>query len=323
MEYATIPGTRLTPSVISLGTGGFGSSVPRDTAFAIMDAYATQGGNFLDSAHIYAAWLPGGAGVSERTVGAWLKHSGQRENFVVATKGGHPYLQSMHVSRLSPGEISQDLSESLERLDTGYVDLYWLHRDDPAVPVGEILGVLNEHLAAGRVRALGASNWGIRRIAEAAEYAAAHGMQSFCASQIGYSLAQSQIPSPTPEFNWYMDGQTWEWHSQTGLPVVAYSSQALGFFSGKYAADSNLKPGKDQTVKKFYFSPGNFERQKRAAVLAEKYGRSVNQIALAYLLSQPFPVYPVVGSQNVAQLLDSVAAAGLVLRPAEVAWLEG
>jgi len=324
MDYGTIPGIALAPSVICLGTGGFGSSIPRETAFAILDAYAGQGGNFLDTAHVYAAWEPGGAGASERTLGAWLKRSGLRRRFVVGTKGGHPHLQSMQVSRLSPVEITQDLGESLERLDTNTIDLYWLHRDDPAVPIGEILGVLNEHLAAGRVRALGASNWSMTRLVEAAAYAGAHGMQTFCASQIGYSLAQSQLPNPSADGTRYMDGQAWEGHCQRGMPLMAFSSQAQWFFSGKYVGDGrNLKTGKDQTVKKIYFSARNFERQKRAVALAEKYGRTANQIALAYLLSQPFPVFPIVGSQTVEQVLDSCAAAALTLRPGEIAWLEG
>jgi aryl-alcohol dehydrogenase-like predicted oxidoreductase len=324
MEYGSVPGIAPAPSVICLGAGGFGSTIPWETAFAILDAYVGQGGNFLDTAHIYAAWEPGGVGASERTLGAWLKRNGLRRRFVIGTKGGHPHLQSMQVSRLSPAAISQDLGESLERLDTDYIDVYWLHRDDPAVPVGEILGVLNEHLAAGRVRALGASNWSLTRLVEAAAYAGAHGLQTFCASQIGYSLAQSQLPNPTAERIRYMDGQTWEWHCQTGMPLVAFSSQVLGLFSAKYVGDGrNLKTGKDQTVKKIYFSAGNFERQKRAAALAEKYGRTTNQIALAYLLGQPFPVFPIAGSQTVRQVLDSCAAADLTLRPDEIACLEG
>jgi aryl-alcohol dehydrogenase-like predicted oxidoreductase len=324
MDYGTIPGIAPAPSVICLGTGGFGSSIPRETAFAILDAYAGQGGNFLDTAHIYAAWEPGGSGASERTLGAWLKRNGMRRRFVVGTKGAHPHLQSMQVSRLSPVEITQDLEESLERLDTDTIDLYWLHRDDPAVPVGEILGVLNEHLAAGRVRALGASNWSTARLVEAAAYAGAHGMQTFCASQIGYSLAQSQLLNPSVEGARYMDDRAWQWHRQTGVPLVAFSSQALGFFSGKYVGGGrSLKTGKDQTVKKIYLSAKNLERQERATALAEKDGRTANQIALAYLLSQPFPVFPIVGSQTVEQVLDSCAAAAFTLRPDEIAWLEG
>jgi aryl-alcohol dehydrogenase-like predicted oxidoreductase len=328
MEYATLPGTDLRLSAICLGAGGFGSSIARDTAFAILDAFVESGGNCADSAHIYAAWTPGGWGISERTLGAWLKMRGlqsgpARTQFVVGTKGGHPNLDTMQVSRLSPTEITQDLNESLDRLDTEYIDMYWLHRDDPAVPVGEILEVLNQHLRAGRIRAIGASNWSIARIEEAAAYARSHGLRTFCASQIGYSLASAPAGSAGAG-TLYMDQPTWEWHRRSGMPVVAYSSQALGFFSGKYRPDgTGPQTDKGRTVAATYFNAGNFGRLARAQALAGDKGRPTNDVALAYLLNQPFPVVAIVGSQAVDQIRASCRAAGLRLSVEEVAWLAG
>jgi aryl-alcohol dehydrogenase-like predicted oxidoreductase len=232
----------------------------------------------------------------------------------------------MHISRLSPAEIAHDLAESLERLQADSIDLYWLHRDDPAVPVGEIMDALHAHLAAGRVRAIGASNWTPARLDAAAAYARARGLASFCASQIGWSLAQANPEMIGQNGMLYMDTGTLEYHRRSGLPVMAYSSQGQGFFSGKYARSLLTARGQataTEAMAHLYFSEANFARLERAQALAAQAGVTANQIALAYLLSQPFPVYPIVGCRTVEQVRASCAASGLQLDEGEVAWLEG
>ncbi|NQU43712.1 aldo/keto reductase, partial [bacterium] len=146
MRSVHFPGTDLDPSVICLGTGGYGSSIPRDQSFQLLDGFFERGGSFLDSAHVYAAWIPNGAGASERTIGEWQEDRGVRDRIIIGTKGGHPELDKMRVPRLSPPEIERDLFESLERLRTDRIDLYWLHRDDPATPVDVIMDALNRHI---------------------------------------------------------------------------------------------------------------------------------------------------------------------------------
>lgn len=163
MLYSSVPGVPFSPSVICLGVAEFGLGITDDESFAMLDAFATAGGNMADTAHVYAAWLPDGQGESERALGRWLR-SRQPRDFFVATKGGHPNLADMSIARLAPECIAQDLNESLERLRQDSVDLYWLHRDAPQVAVGEIMDALNEHLRQGCVRALGASNWSVARI---------------------------------------------------------------------------------------------------------------------------------------------------------------
>ena len=120
---------------------------------AAVEAALRLGYRHVDTARIYGAWAPGGDGASEKTLGAWMESRGMREKFVVSTKGAHPDLATMHISRIAPADIAADVAASLDALRTDYIDTYWLHRDDPSVPVGEILGALNEHLAAGRIRA--------------------------------------------------------------------------------------------------------------------------------------------------------------------------
>lgn len=246
-----------------------------------------------------------------------------RDQFIVATKGAHPELATMRISRLSPPEIASDIEESLAALEIDAIDLYWLHRDDPAVPVGEILVALNEHLAAGRLRAIGASNWSAERLEEAADYARAHGLTGFCASSVGWSLAVMN-PAAMVYGTLSMDERTRAYHRQTQMPVVAYTSQAQGFFSGKYhTEDSQSREKLESNIGRLFFSPENFARLAQAEELAARRGWTANQIALAYLLSQPFPVYPIVGCRTPAQVQASCAAAGFRLRPEEAAFLEG
>ncbi len=320
MHYSPFAGVPLAPSVICLGTGGYGTNIPTEQAFALLDAFAEQGGNFLDTARIYGAWAPGGEGASEKTLGAWLKRTAARDRFVISTKGAHPDLATMHISRIGPADLAADIRASLDALQTDVIDIYWLHRDDPAVPVGEILAALNEHLAAGRVRAIGASNWSLARLVEANEYAREHGLTGFQANQIGWSLAAANTGTAPVAGMLYMDAATHAYHRQTGLPVLAYSSQATGFFSAKYRREQLAEPA-TTTASRLYFTPENFDRLDRATELARRHGITANQVNLAWLLGQPFPVYPIVGCRTVEQVRDSCAAADVMLTADEIASL--
>jgi aryl-alcohol dehydrogenase-like predicted oxidoreductase len=324
MNRRAIPGTSLVPSVICLGTGSFGTGIRPDECWRMLDRYVELGGNFVDTAHYYGSWVPGGTGASETAVGTWLSRPGSRDRIILATKGGHPTAHSGATARLSPAELGRDLRESLERLRTDHVDLYWLHQDDPAVPVGEVLGVLNEFVAAGRVRAIGASNWTVARQEEAATYARDSGLVGFCASQIGWSLAQARTHTFGHFTSVYMDDATWEYHRRTSVPVMAYSSQAQGFFflTGRRGAAA-MRRHADPWVAHRYLTEENLARLERARQLAGQHGRTANDVALAYLLSQPFPVYPIIGPQDTEQLVTSCSAHDLRLSADEVAFLEG
>lgn len=321
MRFTSLPGTDFAPSVICLGTGSFGSSILQEDAFRMLDLFAELGGNFVDTARVYAAWIPGGEGVSERTIGAWLKSRNMASRFIVATKGGHPNLATMKVSRLSPAEIAADVTASLAALQVETIDLYWLHRDDPATPVAEIVDAVHEQVVAGRLRAIGASNWTPERIDAANAYAVTHGRVGFCASQIGWSLA-----APNPVAKGFggelaMDAPTLAYHRRTSFPVMAYSSQAAGFFAGK--ADRYRGPdAQDDSFAKRYVTSQNFVRFDRAREIAARYGRTANDVALAYLLSQPFPVYALTGCRNLNQVKTSCGASDLRLSPEEIAYLE-
>ncbi|HYF48096.1 MAG TPA: aldo/keto reductase [Planctomycetota bacterium] len=302
MQSLQISGTRLCPSVLCLGTGQLGSALSEAESFALLDRFAEHGGTFLDSAHIYAAWLPNGTGASERTVGKWLRARNCRNRFVFATKGGHPELKTMNVSRLKPSDIRQDLAESLTRAQLDCVDLYWLHRDDPAIPVGEILGVLNELQREKRIRAFGCSNWTTARIEEAAAFARRSGMETFCASQISWSLLHETNPPYTAGGMLAMDQTAFDFHSRTQMAQIPYSSQARGFFAKPLAENA---------------SAINARRWHAAQSLAGRKGCSPNQIALAWLMQQPFPVFPIIGSRTREQIDDTSRALDVKLTAQE------
>jgi aryl-alcohol dehydrogenase-like predicted oxidoreductase len=322
MKHIELPGAELSVAVVGLGTGSYGTAIAEDAAFELMDLYVEHGGNLLDTAHVYAAWVEGGWGASERTIGKWLAASGTRRDLILATKGAHHDIRT-YQKRVSRRAIRQDLHESLERLASDHVDLYWLHRDDADVPVGEVLGWLNEHVAAGLIRAIGCSNWSVARQRDAAACAKAHGLVGFCASQVRWSLADFHLPPGDSGSGMVaMDACAFAYHCQTRVPVVAYSPQARGFFSGKYAAGAGpAAPGARQDVLVQYGTEANFRRLAAAQQLAAARGCSANQVALAWLFHQPFAICALSGARTPEQLADSCAAADLTLSQADMAHL--
>lgn len=319
MELIGIPGTELQVAEICLGTGGFGNGIERQAAFRLLDGYLERGGNFLDTAKVYADWLPGERSSSEKTIGRWLAERGCREGMILATKGAHPDLATMHIPRLSPGEIVGDLEASLGHLGVETIDLYWLHRDDPICPIGEILETLNAQVRAGKIRYFGASNWHTERLAEASEYAAAHALQGFAASSVLWNFGVPDPEAIVDKTTAMMDPGMWQYHAARGLAAIPYTSQANGLFN-RMANDTleRMNPNARQV----YHLPENTRRFERLQKLQGETGLTVTQIVLGYLLSQLFTTIPIVGCQNLAQLEDSLSAAGVRLTPEQLAFLE-
>lgn len=300
-----LPWTDLDVSPISFGTADLGGS--GDDAFRLLDRYAEAGGNFLDSAHCYAFWS-GAEGRPERTIGEWLRKTGLRDRVVLSTKGGHPPQNGYpHPEAfLSPEAIRGDFAESQERLGTQTIDLYYLHRDDGQTPVDEVIDLLNDLPGA---RYLGASNWSIARVLEANAYATKHGRRGFVALQNQWSLA---IPTwtiteePTMRFVTEADRAACQKHE---LTIHSYSSTANGFFA-------TGRPGG-------FVGPENEERRRRTEEVAKQLGKTPNQVALAWLMSQPGTVVPIVGTTNLEHLSDALGAMNLRLDPATRDHLSG
>jgi len=309
-----LPGADLQVSALCYGAVPFGVTATGPEGDRLFGAFLDAGGNFFDTAHCYCCWLEGGDGISERTLGDMVRRFRAHDRAIIATKGGHPDLPPHYVGRahyLSPAVITRDLEDSLHRLRMERIDLYYLHRDDPRVPVDEIIDMLNAEIARGRIRALGASNWSRARLAAANAYAAAHGRHGFIASQPQFSLAHSNsIPGEDPTMRALTDDDI-AWHAHTCLPVIAYSSTACGYFSDS-PSDSALAQ---------FDNPISRARRARACTLAAQLGVTPTQLALAYLLHQPFLTIPILGTANLAHLHEALAAVTIRLAPDQVHWL--
>ena len=301
IKAVTLPRTDLAVSRFCLGAGALGTSLAGDRADRLLAAFVEAGGNFFDTAHCYAFWVPGGLGASERELGASLRRIGAWDNAVIATKGGHPdggpdYRRPADF--LSERVVHLDIEESLQRLQTDSIDLYYLHRDDGTTPVGEIIGMLNREVDLGRVRWLGASNWSVRRMAEANAYAAEHGLRGFAVSQVQWSLSEPDWtvgPDPTMRT---VGPEEVEWHATSGVPIAAYSATGNGFFAREHATGSTVNRGR-------------WERVREAGA---KLGCTPTQLALAWLLGQTPTVLPVFSTTNEAHLREVLAADSLIVR---------
>ncbi len=304
MQYLTIPDTDLRVSNFCLGAMPFGMGQDIATEDSLVDAFLERGGNFFDTAHCYAFWTKAGAGSSERSLADHLKRRDLWGKVVVATKGGHPQEPGYRTVDwfLAPGRIAADIDDSLGRMGIGCIDLYWLHRDDPRVPVAEIVDCLNAEVARGRIRYFAGSNWSGERLAEANAYARAKGVQGFVASQPCWSLATK----PMTRTMWELTAADWTFHRETGMPVIPYSPTAQGYFA------SNGEKGKS------YDLPVNRPVLAKVDQLAKELGATRNQVALAWLLAQPFPVIPILGTSDREHLLDAFGALDLALDPARL-----
>jgi 1-deoxyxylulose-5-phosphate synthase len=266
---------------------------------ALLDEYVRLGGNVIDTARVY------GDGHSERALGLWLERRSElRDQLVVVSKGAHPEGGRKRVTR---EDIEHDLRESVDRL-RGPVDLYLLHRDDPSVPVGPIVECMNEYREAGLLRAFGTSNWTTARIDEANAYAASHGLEGFCISSQHLSLA-SQNEEHWPDTRSACDPAIHDWHVRTQTPLLAWSSLARGYFVGR----------DDPDVVRVYDSPANRERRRRAKSVGRRLGMSAAQVALAWVLHQPYPVYAAFGARTPEQVRRLYRA--LEVDPGELAGL--
>ena len=316
MRTTQIPQTDLAPSAICMGSSNFGNGIAPADAYALLDAYVTCGGNFIDTAAVYANWLPGEKNSSEKTIGRWLAKSGQRSRIVLATKGAHPDLATMHISRMSPAEIVDDLNTSLGNLQTDWIDLYWLHRDDTARPVAEIIDTLHSQVVAGKIRYFGCSNWRVDRITAAQTYAAQKGITGFVGNQMRWSLAEIDPAAVDDPTTVAMDDETLAYHQRTGLAAIPYSSQAGGYFQ-------KLAEGREigQNQQKVYGLAENRKRLARLQSLSQETGYSISQLVLGYLINQPFATIPIVGCRTVAQVEDSMRAADIRLTNEQMAWL--
>jgi predicted dehydrogenase/aryl-alcohol dehydrogenase-like predicted oxidoreductase len=301
MPVSSVPNVVARASRLGLGTFGY----PRYAdAAPIYDAFAEAGGTTFDTAFHY------GAGRSDTILGHWLRDRGMREMCVIIGKGAH-------TPNCTPEAVTAQLRRSLEMLRTDYIDVYFLHRDNPDVSVGEFVDVLDEHFRAGHIRSFGGSNWTTARLDQANAYASAHGREKFRHISNQFSLADMVDPV-WPGCISASDDETIAWLKRTGTTLFAWSSQARGFFSDRAGRDKRDNP----ELMRCWYSEMNFARRDRATALAEHRGSTLPAIALAYVLAQEFPALALIGPLNLAELRSSLSALRIPpLTTAEVRWL--
>lgn len=289
-------------------------------ASVMWDHFMEAGGNCFDTAYIY------GQGSMEQLLGHWHTRRGIREQLFIVGKGAH-------TPDCFPDAISRELDVSLARLQTDYVDMYFMHRDNLDVPVGEFVDALETEVRRGRIRAYGGSNWSLERTRALNEYAAANGTRGFSAISNQFSLAQMNMPiwegtadATSEAFKTYL--------TETGMVLFPWSSQARGFFTPwaesvmqAVAQPDNLNPitfmqPTAAELSRVWFSDLNFGRRKRAQELADQHRVSLINIALAYVLHQTFGTFPLVGPRNLEETESCIIAAQINLTAEDVAYLE-
>ncbi len=301
MKYGNIAGLEKRVSRLVMGVDNQ-SNLPQ--AAVMFDDFFERGGNAFDTAWVY------GGGLHERLLGQWINARKVRDQVVIIAKGAHTPC-------CDPYSITRQLNESLDRLGTDQVDIYMMHRDNPEIPVGEFVDVLNRHVKANRIKIFGGSNWEPARIDAANAYAKQNGLQGFSVVSNNFSLARML------QMIWggcvsSSDPQSREWFTKTQMPLLSWSSQARGFFVPGLAFPD--KKDNAEMVRVWY-SDDNFERQKRVFEMAKKRNVEPINIALAYVLCQPFPTYALIGPRRLSETESSVRGLDISLTAEEVKWL--
>jgi aryl-alcohol dehydrogenase-like predicted oxidoreductase len=318
MKYGNVAGVDKKISRICQG-GIMFSQENLDHAFALMDAAREIGINCID-----CAWIYGGDGDCEKTIGKWVASRGNRDEFVMFDKGAHPMEE---FGRITPEMITEELKTSLDRLKFDYIDIYCLHRDDLSIPVDEMVDCLNEHKDAGLINAFGGSNWTSKRVAEANAWAKKNGKTGFAVSSPQFSLAEMYNPIWWGCLGLGGAGQVEDrkFYADNDIPIFSWSSIGCGFFTGKVTSDNAeaMKANLEPDVVKAFYGEENFRRLDRAYEMAAEKGLTVTQMALAYVLNQaPLKTHPFVGPLTVDEVKGLEMVIDVELTAKETAWLD-
>ncbi|MFD5252838.1 aldo/keto reductase [Streptomyces bobili] len=295
------------PEVFPLALGGnvFGWTADEAASFAVLDAYTAGGGNFVDTADSYSAWIDGNSGgESETIIGNWLKARGNRDDLVIATKvSQHPDHQG-----LTAANIKAAADASLRRLGTDRIDLYYTHFDKPEVPVEEIVGALDELVRAGKVRQIAASNISPERLRASLEFSDREGLARYVALQPHYNLVSRDT----------YEGELQDLVAASGLVAVPYYGLASGFLTGKYRPGATVDSARAQGAAKHLAT----ERGQKVLTVLDEVARAheaeVATVALAWLAARPTVAVPIASARTVDQLPALLAVADLELTEAEI-----
>jgi predicted dehydrogenase/aryl-alcohol dehydrogenase-like predicted oxidoreductase len=300
MKYGNIIGVNKPVSRVVMGV----DNQPTIAFASVMfDDFFERGGNTFDTAHIYSG------GNSERLLGQWVRNRGVRDQVVLICKGAHtPFCD--------PASLTKQFNISMERMGLDYADIYMMHRDNEQIPVDEFVDAMHEQAAAGRVKVFGGSNWSFARVQAANDYAKKNGKQAFSVVSNNFSLARMVEP-PWAGCVAASDPAYKKWLNDNQMTLMPWSSQARGFFLDDTSPDFTADPERVRC----WFSEDNFERLKRARELAKKYEVLPINIALAYVLNQKFPTFPLIGPRSLTETRTSLPGLHVALTDAEASWL--
>ncbi|MGX9886544.1 aldo/keto reductase [Streptomyces sp. NPDC002276] len=290
---------------LNLGGNVFGWTADEATSFAVLDAYAAAGGNFVDTADSYSAFAPGNqGGESETVIGKWVKARGNRSDVVIATKvSQHPEYPG-----LSAANIKAAAEASLRRLDTDHIDLYYPHFDQVEVPVEEIVGALDELVKAGKVRHIAASNITPERLQASLDFSDREGLARYVAIQPHYNLVSRDT----------YEGELRDVAERNGLAALPYFALAAGFLTGKYRPGTTVDSPRAGLAGKYLASERGQKVLTALDEVAQAHDASVATVALAWLAAQPTVAAPIASARSLDQLPDLLAVAELALTDAEI-----
>jgi aryl-alcohol dehydrogenase-like predicted oxidoreductase len=292
------------PEVAPLALGGnvFGWTADEAMSFKLLDAFVAHGFNLIDTANNYSRWVPGHqGGESETIMGKWLKQRGVRDKVIIATKVGME--MGADEKGLAKAYILKEVEQSLKRLQTDYIDLYQSHIDDAATPLEETLEAYAQLVKQGKVRAIGASNYGGERLAQALEVSAKHGYPSYQSLQPHYNLYERSDYESNLE----------PVCRQKGIGVITYFSLARGFLTGKYRSDADLSKSPRGGGVKGYFNERGFRILETLDKVAKERGSTPARVSLAWLIARPSVTAPIASATNLEQLNDLIEATKLEL----------
>ena len=307
MKTRKLGGSGLEVCPVCLGGNVFGWTADEPASFAILDAFVDAGFNFVDTADVYSRWAPGHkGGESETVLGHWFKRSGHRKKVILATKVGIELAPDK--KGLSKAYILREVEDSLQRLQTDYIDLYQSHIDDASVPLEETLGAYDQLIKEGKVRAIGASNYRAERLVEALNVARQSGLPRYECLQPHYNLYERAAYEQDLE----------PLCLKEGIGVIPYFALASGFLTGKYRSETDLAKGpRGQMVKK-YLDERGFRILAALDEVATRLDSTPGKVAIAWLIARPSVTAPIASATSVEQLKELVDAANLQLEPASI-----
>jgi aryl-alcohol dehydrogenase-like predicted oxidoreductase len=309
MDAVLLGRSGVAASALALGTDLIGSKIDSETSFGLFDFFAEHGGTMIDTANFYSSWMPGcQGGESETTVGCWMKERGNRQRVIVSTKVGFDYPGC--VGGLSASEIERECEKSLERLQTDYIDVYYAHRDDRETPLQETMEAFHRLIKAGKIRAVGASNLAVWRIAQG-------NILSKAGDWIGYSVVEQRYTYLRPRYGAdfgpqiFISDELKDFANASCVALIGYSVLLRGAYTRS-----------DREVPAQFAGPDSEARLRVLKAVASETGRNANQIVIAWMRQSSPAILPIVGASRIEQLAENIDALRLKLTPDQMRRLD-